>query len=135
MFCHCHRTSTFFYLDCDRTSTFALKQNEDILSQVTGDHLEAFRLVSLGGGQNVTMVKITMRKTAKSRCSFQTSSWIGKIIEKTPKKLKGQCHEIVICQNQRQLGQGIDRRNQNPKWTKCHSHWCVKITVGRNVAV
>jgi hypothetical protein len=40
--------STFFYLDCDRTSTFALKQNADVLSQVTGDHLEAFWLVSQG---------------------------------------------------------------------------------------
>ncbi len=36
--------STFFYLDCDRTSTFALKRTADVLSQVTGDHLEAFRL-------------------------------------------------------------------------------------------
>jgi hypothetical protein len=38
----------FFYLDCDRMSTFALKRNVDVLSQVTGDHLEAFQLVSWG---------------------------------------------------------------------------------------
>jgi hypothetical protein len=44
-FSHCNRTSTFFYLDCDRTSTFALKQNVDVLSHVTGDHLETFWLV------------------------------------------------------------------------------------------
>jgi hypothetical protein len=45
-FCHCNRTSTFFYLDCDRMSTFAPKRNVNVLSQVTGDHLEAFRLFS-----------------------------------------------------------------------------------------
>jgi hypothetical protein len=45
-FCHCNRTSTFFYLDCDRTSTFALKRNVDVLSQVTWEHLEALWLVS-----------------------------------------------------------------------------------------
>ncbi len=64
-FCHCNRMSTFFYLDCDRTSTFSLKQNVDVLSQVTGDHLEAFWLVSRGGGQNVTMVQIIMQKLLK----------------------------------------------------------------------
>ncbi len=36
----------FFYPDCDRKSTFSLKRNVDVLSQVTGDHLEAFWLVS-----------------------------------------------------------------------------------------
>ncbi len=36
-----------------------------------------------GGGQNVTMVKITVGKTAKSHRSFQTSGRIGKIIKKT----------------------------------------------------
>jgi hypothetical protein len=40
--------STFFKLDCDRASTFSLKQNVDILSQVTRDHLEAFWLGSGG---------------------------------------------------------------------------------------
>jgi hypothetical protein len=44
-FCHCIRTSTFFYLDSDRTSTFALKQNVDILSHVTWAHLEVLWLV------------------------------------------------------------------------------------------
>ncbi len=29
-FCHCVRTSSFFYLDCESKSTFALKQNVDI---------------------------------------------------------------------------------------------------------
>jgi hypothetical protein len=38
----------------------------------------------MGDGQNVTMVKITMGKTTKSRHSIQTSSRIGKIIKKTP---------------------------------------------------
>ncbi len=47
-FWHCNRTFTFFYLDCDRTSTFAPKWNVDVLSQVTRDHLEAFQLVSRG---------------------------------------------------------------------------------------
>jgi hypothetical protein len=48
----------FFYLDCDRTSTFAMKRNVDVSSHVTREHLEAFWLVLRGGGQNVTLVKI-----------------------------------------------------------------------------
>jgi hypothetical protein len=64
---------TFFYLDCDRTSTFALKGNVDVLSQVTGDPSGSLPACFTGGGQNVTMVKITRQKTAKSRRSFQTS--------------------------------------------------------------
>jgi hypothetical protein len=38
----------FFYPDCDRMSTFALKRNVDVLSQVPGDHLDTFGLVSRG---------------------------------------------------------------------------------------
>ncbi len=69
-FCHCNRTSTYFYLDCDRMSTFALKRNVDVLSHVIEEHLEAFRIVLLGGGQNITMVKIIMQKIVKSCCTF-----------------------------------------------------------------
>jgi hypothetical protein len=48
----------FFYLDCDRTSTFALKRNVDVLSHVTRAHLEVFWLVWWGVGRNVTIVEI-----------------------------------------------------------------------------
>jgi hypothetical protein len=47
----------FFNLDCDRTSGFALKQNIEVLSHVTGAQLQAFGLVDWNS-QNVTMVKI-----------------------------------------------------------------------------
>jgi hypothetical protein len=47
-FCHCVRMSTFFHLECDRTSTFALKWNVDIVSHVTSAHLEVFWLVWWG---------------------------------------------------------------------------------------
>jgi hypothetical protein len=38
----CKDDYLFFYLDCDRISTLVLKQNVDVLSQVTGAHLEVF---------------------------------------------------------------------------------------------
>ncbi len=47
-FYHCVRKTTFFYLDCDRTSTFTPKWNVDISSHVTGAHLEVFWLVLQG---------------------------------------------------------------------------------------
>jgi hypothetical protein len=43
--CHCVTTSTpFFYLDCDRMSTFALKRKCGHLSDVTRAHLEVIWL-------------------------------------------------------------------------------------------
>jgi hypothetical protein len=65
-------------------SSFALKQNVEVLSHVTREHLEAFWLVSWGGGQNVTVVQITTQKIVKSLCNFLLSGRIEKIIEKTP---------------------------------------------------
>ncbi len=66
-------------------STFALKRNVDVLSQVTGDPPGSLTACFRGGGgQNVTMVKITTGKTAKSRRNFQMSGRIGKIIKKHP---------------------------------------------------
>jgi hypothetical protein len=58
-----------FYLDCDKTSTFALKRNVDVLSQVTRDYLEAFGLVSRGV-YKMSVVKIITRKIAKRCRSF-----------------------------------------------------------------
>jgi hypothetical protein len=46
----CSDVHLFFYLDCVRMSTFALKLNVDVLSHVTGAHLEVFWLVWQGGG-------------------------------------------------------------------------------------
>ncbi len=56
-FCHYNRMSTYFWLDCDRTSIFALKRNVDILSHVTGYTWKPFGLFHGGwtkchNGQN-----------------------------------------------------------------------------------
>ncbi len=48
MSCHCVRTYTFFYLDCDdKKSTSALKQNVHVLSLVTKAQLEVFKLCTV----------------------------------------------------------------------------------------
>jgi hypothetical protein len=56
MSCHCVRTSTFFYLDCYRTSTFSLKLNVDVLSHVIRGTWKCFGLFG-GCGRNVIMLK------------------------------------------------------------------------------
>jgi hypothetical protein len=85
MFCHCNRMSTFFYLDCDRTSTFVLKRNVDILSQVTRDHLEAFRLVSRGVDKRSQWSKSPCGKLLKVAAASNERS-DRKNNRKTPKK-------------------------------------------------
>ncbi len=56
--CHSVRTSSFFYLDCDMRSTFSLKQNVDVLSHVTKGTPGSLLAYLVGGGQNVTIVKL-----------------------------------------------------------------------------
>ncbi len=55
MFSYCVSKFTFFYLDCDRTPTFALKRNVDVLS--LGHTWKCFGLFGRSG-QNFAMVKI-----------------------------------------------------------------------------
>ncbi len=72
-FCHCNRTSTFFTWIVTGRSLLLWSEMWMFCPGhrgPPGSLLACFR----GGGQNVTMVKITMGKTAKSHRSFQTSS-------------------------------------------------------------
>jgi hypothetical protein len=65
---------SFFYLDFDRMSTFALNWNVDIFSHVTGVHLEVFWLVWQGGRLNVTMVK---NRAQRWDTIGHTDTWIS----------------------------------------------------------
>jgi hypothetical protein len=57
-------------------STFALKQNVDVFTCHQGT-LGSLLACFMGGGKNVTMVRIIMHKIVRSRCAVTSKRVVG----------------------------------------------------------